>query len=476
MIRFLLLIFLSLVLSTGKANAHPMGNFSINHYSGLEIGSGEIKIRYLLDFAEVPTFQEIQEIDRDENGERSPSEQETYLARKTEALASNLILTVAGKPLPLIPTAHEITFPPGAGGLPTMRLLIVYRAAFPSSVAADSTPVDLTYRDQNYLSRAGWKEMTATGRDGTALINSSLPTRGSELKVYPDGEIQSPPQIIETQFSFALGSMPYIAPSTPETAGAVDQPLRNDRFTALMTGAAPTGPMLLLALAISFGLGALHALSPGHGKTIVAAYLVGARGTARHAFLLGGIVTASHTIGVFLLGFITLYLSKYIVPERLYPWLGLLSGLGIVIIGFSLFRKRWQAMGEDHTDHHPPHPHAADHHHHGHDHGHDHPHAPTLSGLLGLGISGGIVPCPSALVVLLSAIAFHQVGFGLVLILAFSAGLAATLVAIGLLMVYLRGMMGRFNHFGPLRRLLPVLSAAGVTLLGGAIAIGAWIQ
>ncbi|MDC4223589.1 MAG: sulfite exporter TauE/SafE family protein [Candidatus Manganitrophus sp.] len=473
MIRLLFLVLFSLALLTGAANAHPMGNFSINHYSGLEIGPGEIQIRYLLDFAEIPAFQEIQEIDHDGNGERSPSEQEIYLARKTKTLASNLTLTVAGRPLPLIPAAHEITFPPGAGGLPTMRLSIIYHAVLPSLVASDSQPVDLVFRDENYPNRAGWKEMAAVNRDGITLIGSPLPVRGGELKSYPEREIQSPPQIVETRFSIAPG--PATRPNPPPRMAAGRNPLRNDRFTALMTGTTPTGPMLLLALTISFGLGALHALSPGHGKTIVAAYLVGARGTARHAFLLGGIVTASHTIGVFLLGFITLSLSKYIVPERLYSWLGLLSGLGIVIIGFSLFRQRWQAMGDDHADHDHHHSHAENHHH-DHAHDHDHSHAPTFSGLLGLGISGGIVPCPSALVVLLSAIAFHQIGFGLVLILAFSAGLAATLVAIGLLMVYLGGMMGRFNHFSLLRRLLPVLSAAGVTLLGGAIAIGAWIQ
>jgi ABC-type nickel/cobalt efflux system permease component RcnA len=469
--RFVLLVFFSLLLSTGEAAAHPMGNFSINHYSGLEIGAGEITIRYLLDFAEIPTFQEIQEIDRNGDGERSPSEQEIYLARKAESLAANLTLTVDGKPLPLIPTAHEITFPPGAGGLPTLRLSILYRAAL-RSVVGDA-PVNLVYRDDNYPQRAGWKEMAAIGRDSITLIDSPLPARGGELKSYPEGEIQSPPHIVETRFSMALGPAPLSTPPSPKAA-AGNQPLRNDRFTALMTGTTPTGPMLLFALAVSFGLGALHALSPGHGKTIVAAYLVGARGTARHAFLLGGVVTASHTIGVFLLGGVTLYLSKYIVPERLYPWLGLLSGLGIVIIGLSLFRQRWQAIGKDHDDHDQTHSH--DHHHHAHGHGHTHAHAPNLSGLLGLGISGGIVPCPSALVVLLSAIAFHQVGFGLVLILAFSAGLAATLVAIGLLMVSLGGVMKRFDHFGPVGQLLPVLSAAGVTLLGGAIAIGAWIQ
>lgn len=470
--------FFSLLLSVGEAKAHPMGNFSINHSSGIDIGSEEIRIHYLLDLAEIPTFQEMQEIDRDGNGERNPSELESYLAEKATALASNLNLTVAGTRLPLSPTSHEVSFPPGAGGLPTMRLSIDYRAALPSPLSAGGS-VALSYRDGNYAGRAGWKEMTAVGRKGIVLVGSSLPAHGGELKRYPEGEIQSPPQIVETHFSFTLGPAPDAAVTTSPTGSLGGGPLRNDRFTALVSGAVPTGPTLLFALAVSFGLGALHALSPGHGKTIVAAYLVGARGTARHAFLLGGIVTASHTIGVFLLGFITLYLSRYVVPERLYPWLGLFSGLAIVIIGFSLLWQRWQATRHDPSNNHAHrHPHDHDHpHFHEHpDHGHHHPPAPTFSGLLGLGITGGIIPCPSALVVLLSAVAFHQIGFGLVLIVAFSAGLAATLVSIGLLMVYLGGIVGRFDHFGTLGRLLPVLSAAGVTLLGGVIAIGSWIQ
>ncbi len=477
MIRFILFVLFSLLFSIGEANAHPMGNFSINHYSGLEIGPDAVEIRYLLDLAEIPTFQEMQAIDRDGNGVRSPSEQEAYLKEKADALGSNLILTLSEKRLALVPIAREITFPPGAGGLPTMRLSLLYKAALPSPVAAGGS-VHLSYRDDNYAGRAGWKEMAAAGRDGITLIGSPLPARGGELKAYPEAEIQSPPQIVATDFSFMLGPTPTSTATPTQTAAVGKGPIRNDRLTALMTGVPPTGPMLLFALAISFGLGALHALSPGHGKTIVAAYLVGAQGTARHAFFLGGIVTTSHTIGVFLLGFITLSLSKYILPEQLYPWLGLLSGLTIVIIGFSLFRQRWQAMRHHRADHpSPSHPHADDHHHdHGHSHRHDHSHAPTFSGLLGLGMTGGMIPCPSALVVLLSAIAFHQVGFGLVLIVAFSAGLAATLVSIGLIMVYLGGVVRRFDRFSPLQPILPVFSAAGVALLGGVIAIGAWIQ
>ncbi len=207
------------------------------------------------------------------------------------------------------------------------------------------------------------------------------------------------------------------------------------------------GWFLLAALGIAFFWGAAHALSPGHGKSIIAAYLVGSRGTARHAVLLGGTVTVTHTIGVFALGLVTLSLSQFILPDQLYPWLNLVSALLIVGVGLSVLRWR---LGEWRHDRAHAHAHA-----HGHatstattrhdDHGHSHDPALGMRRLLGIGISGGIIPCPTALVVLLAAISLHRVGFGLVLILAFSLGLAATMTGLGLLAVAARGTFRRVN-------------------------------
>jgi ABC-type nickel/cobalt efflux system permease component RcnA len=234
----------------------------------------------------------------------------------------------------------------------------------------------------------------------------------------------------------------------------------------------------VFAALLAAALGAFHALEPGHGKTVVAAYLVGSRGTARHALILGLIVTASHTAGVYLLGGVTLYASRYIVPERLYPWLGAVSGLIIAALGFALFLRRYASRdghhGHEHHGHTHDHAHGH-HHHHGHDHGHHH-HVPSgqtvsLRELFALGITGGIVPCPAALVVLLGAVALRRVGFGLFLIAAFSVGLAAVLIAIGLLMVYARRLMARFQGEGRMvTRWLPLTSSAVMTVLGLAIA------
>ena len=236
---------------------------------------------------------------------------------------------------------------------------------------------------------------------------------------------------------------------------------------------------------VAVGLGALHALEPGHGKTVVAAYLVGSKGTAYHALLLGVIVTISHTAGVYLLGAVTLYSQKYVMADRLYPFLGVLSGILIAGMGFYLFLQRY--VGGEFAHSHGP---------------RGHRHFWDVAGknseksqtelassqarlqesnavaavphrqLLLLGVTGGIVPCPAAIVVLLSAVALHRVVFGLFLIVAFSVGLAAVLVAMGLAVVYARRAMFFLPAEGPLiHRWLPLTSAAMIGILGCTIAI-----
>jgi nickel/cobalt exporter len=247
---------------------------------------------------------------------------------------------------------------------------------------------------------------------------------------------------------------------------------------------------LAAGIAVAFWLGALHALEPGHGKTIVAAYLVGSRGNMKHAALLGATVTFTHTISVFLLGIGTLLLSSYIVPEKIIPALGVVSGVSIVLIGGWLFYKRWRAFlharahAHGHAHHHDHHHH--DHHHHDHDHqhhdhdhhahshshGHDHSHVPqgdiTLGSLMALGASGGLVPCPAAMVLLLSAIAIGHTGLGLLLLIAFSLGLAGVLMAIGMLVIYAKNWLPESskNAEHPLLKFAPVASAFVILCVG----------
>ena len=269
---------------------------------------------------------------------------------------------------------------------------------------------------------------------------------------------------------------------TPIVAKANVQSVTRSSFTDLIITRELTLSAVVIALLVAAALGAFHALEPGHGKTVVAAYLVGSRGTARHALILGLIVTASHTAGVYLLGGVTFFASHYIVPDRLYPWVALASGLTIAAVGLSLFWRRFKegAAGHDHAHDHD-HAHSHDHRHdHGHVHGHEghhhhHEHGVvSLRQLWALGITGGIVPCPAALVVLLSALSLRRVGFGLLLIVAFSLGLALVLIAIGMLMVYARRLVARFDERGPLvTRWLPLASSAVMILLGVSIAVQA---
>jgi nickel/cobalt exporter len=214
--------------------------------------------------------------------------------------------------------------------------------------------------------------------------------------------------------------------------------------------------VLVVMLLAALGWGALHALSPGHGKSMVAAYLIGTRGTSRDAVLLGMTVTVTHTIGVFALGLVTLALSQYILPEQLYPWLTLISGLMVVAVGAGVLRSRLRRRKD------PGHAHS-------HGHGHAHPHGDRrlgTAGILSMGAAAGLLPCPSALVVLLAAIAQHQVALGMLLIVAFSLGLAATLTALGLAVVHARRFVPPRIATSRVAALLPALSAVLVIAIG----------
>ncbi len=553
----LILVLASAAFVPASVHGHPLGNFSINHHAALRVAAEGIEIAYAIDMAEIPTFQEIQE--QNLVPDAAHPSIGPYLSRTADGLRERLHVEINGTRRALRTLARDVVFPPGAGDLPTLRLRAVYRVDLDGAAAPPLN--ELRYRDENFPGRAGWKEIIAVAGPGASLAASSAPEedRSGALSDYPADLLNSPPQDLEAHVVFAvapparvtvasvapppgfpapressgvhservpadLGSRrePADATSRAVTPGApaprttdIRRPLTagtavttsRSAFTQLVTTRELSVGVVLLAIATALGVGAVHALEPGHGKTIVAAYLVGARGTARHAVFLGLVVTASHTAGVFLLGLVTLYASRYVVPERLYPWLGAASGLAIAGLGFWLLLQRVASSGHHHGhDHHHSdyHAHGHGHHHdHGHahdvdhanggDHAHDHPHdhhdhphphheggghghhrhdvPASLRELFTLGITGGIVPCPAALVVLLSAIALRRTGFGLLLIMAFSVGLASVLVGIGLLMVYARRFMARVRGDGPLiRRWLPLASAAAIMALGVTIA------
>jgi ABC-type nickel/cobalt efflux system permease component RcnA len=417
---------------TAQAAAHPLGNFTVNRFSRVEVSGQRVYLLYVLDMAEIPTFQA---------GHIDPA---AYARR----IAANAHLTLAGRPARLVPLGQALAHPPGAGGLRTTRLEVVL--AGPRLAG----PVRLAYRDANYADRIGWKEI---------VVGVHTLSRSDELRAYPKDMLSSPLDVTSVTANVASGSGPDVPPalSHGKLLQAPDR-VADAGFASLVGRSHLSALVILASLAAALFWGAAHALSPGHGKTIVTAYLVGQRGTPRHAALLGLIVTVTHTIGVFALGLVTLALSQFVVPDRLYPWLNLVSGLLVVGIGAAVLRARWLHRRA---------------HAHGHDHDHDHhdPDAGTsFRSLFAVGVSGGLLPCPSALVVLLAAISLHRVAFGLALILAFSAGLALSITGIGVVAVLARSAFRRFSFDGTLIRLLPAASALVILVAGLAMTVHAF--
>ena len=287
-----------------------------------------------------------------------------------------------GEQLALTPVATALETAPGAGGLRTLRLDVTYRAELPRPAGA------LAFRDRNFADRPGWQEVVVTPAGGARLSGATVP--GSDvshaLRAYPEDMLQAPLRVSEARAQLAPGgTVESTASASP--AGTRSGPERfGDRFTALLTDPAPLGAWTIVtSLLVAAMLGAFHALTPGHGKTIVGAYLVGSRGTARHAVFLGLVVTLTHTLGVYLLGLGTLAASAWVVPERLYPWISVLSGLLVVGVGASLVTSRLVAA-------------RAHDHHHDHAHGHDHAHEDTtMRTIISTGTSTTTVtPTPTA--------------------------------------------------------------------------------
>jgi ABC-type nickel/cobalt efflux system permease component RcnA len=439
---------LAFVVAPAPAAAHPLGNFTINRYAGIELAGSSTYVRYALDLAEIPTYQLGAEV-------RAPG----YAAR----LGNKLELTLDGRPAPLRVLESRVTQRPGAAGLTTLRLDVVF--------VAEGRGDSVRFSDHAFGGRIGWREITLSARDGARVLRSDVPSTSEShaLTAYPQDLLRSPLDVS----SAAAIVEPGDEPGTPPAIGAAPAPEhKGGGFEALIEQGDVSVGVLLVSLLIAAFWGAAHALTPGHGKALVAAYLVGTKGTPRHAFLLGGTVTIAHTAGVFAIGLVTLALSQFILPEQLYPWLTLVSGLLVVAVGAAVLRQRlrWRRQPSRGDQHQHEHDHGG--HGHGHTHHHHHRHHDdglTSKGILGVGIAAGLLPCPSALVVLLSAIALHRVGLGLVLILAFSVGLAATITGIGLVAVLARRAFGRLSLDGRVVRALPAVSAALILVVGIAI-------
>jgi ABC-type nickel/cobalt efflux system permease component RcnA len=580
-----LIVVVGVVAVAPAAGAHPLGNFTSNAYAGLRIQPDQVLVDYVVDLAEIPAFREINRIDADGDDELSETERNRYRTGECERLATGLDLTVAGQSVALAPESSRLTFPPGTAGLDTLRLEC--DLVGPTAAIGSGTTVELT--DGNFDGRVGWREITAVG-DRTTVTESDVPeeTSSDRLVEYPEEELTSPlvqrSAIVTVQPGGPAAPDPREDPATPGPLRAFDS------FTSLVSRQTLTIPFAAFAMGVAFMLGTFHALAPGHGKTVIAAYMVSERGSRRQALLLGWTVAVTHTGGVFALGLVVS--NSSIAPESLYPYLGALSGVLVIAIGAALliralrFRRTFghfalgghhhhggfghhhdhghdhgghdhdhgaQGNGHDHdtvADHdadalradlaeHAPGPLAAgvshattvidaaplhdhdtlpnphptrvdghDHdvvtHEHGHDHAathqdghsHDHDHlafddrAPTEDhrrplqpirrrNLMAMGFAGGLVPSPSALLVLLGAITLGRAWFGFLLIVMYGLGMAATLVTAGFLLERVRARIDRrmAQRSNPrlvrLAAALPLITATLVLAGGLVIAIRA---
>ncbi|MFL6447094.1 MAG: hypothetical protein ACJ746_05325 [Bryobacteraceae bacterium] len=483
--------------------AHPMGNFSVSHYSGLTVTPNRIEVRYVLDLAEIPTFELLQSW----NVDRSASADllHKHAIDQCRDWLSQLSFTAGAHTLSPQLGSVKAIIADGAGGLPIIRVEL--------KAHVDDAFGSLRYEDHNYAERAGWKEIVIDAGPSALLTKTSGSNRelSKALTQYPPDPTFAPPQDLRAEVEWRTFT-PVVAPSQRTTSQStapthpqavpVVTPIAQPHATpaapvpaSLTPQAAPLGlvvrgdylsralrgpltfPVIFFALTAAFALGAAHALTPGHGKAIVAAYLVGSRGTLQHAAFLGAAVTFTHTVVVFALGLATLFLFRFIVPEKLTAILGVVSGLSIVAIGAWMFRKRLRhaAHSRKHSHSHEGHSHH-EHSHHHRDHHHErgehtHTHVPdeiSWKGLMALGVSGGLVPCESALVLLLGAIAIGRVGLGLLLLVSFSLGLALVLTGIGALVLYAKNLLPATsrNAEHPLLRYVSVASPAIVIIVG----------
>jgi ABC-type nickel/cobalt efflux system permease component RcnA len=481
----------------GLAAAHPLGNFSINQFARIEVEKSQVKLRAVLDLAEIPTFQESQTIDTNKDGTLSQAELDTYAETISPNYIANLQVSVDGQTVNFRLTAKETGLQNGSGNLPTLRIKWDLIGDLPAS---DSDAVRrFKFENKNYPERIGWSEIVVRQVAGINVFNSTAfgSAITDELKNYPE-DLAAPLQEKTAEFSFTAGAIPQNATPLQNRDGQINAPVVKDKFAELINGEI-TLPVMLVGLLFAFGFGAAHAMSPGHGKTVVGAYLVGSRGTVKHAVFLGLTVTITHTISVFALGIIALFASQYILPERLIPFLSFVSGLLVFFIGLTLFKDRlFAALGwKINRSHSHDHTHIDGHSHvehgfhthddgspHTHDHAHDdlththggstHTHLPpndiSWRNLLALGVSGGLIPCPSALVLMLSAISLNRIGYGIILTLVFSFGLAATLTAVGLVFLYVGKLFDNpALSNNRIIKVLPVFSAFVIACVGAVI-------
>lgn len=583
-------------------SAHPLGNYSINQYSLIDLRGETPKVHYMLDIAEIPSFREMDRLDANIDSAISDEEIDAYLTERVPGIVDKITFTLNGEPVPLRVTRERLEVYEGVGGMPVFNIFLDLEPVSWSWPDGDTV---IDFQSLNHAAARGYREAyvlsdgrfevfkgpwdsdelkylalvledeqgnplfqsfynlfrlelrpgeglveadhpeafdfawTATARSeedepvllAQATRTPAVPIKTAEAPDSASGE--TPPGTIDkadSEVGQASGSVTVVQGRKP------GKPAMSERSSAMLNRIADiirteevTFPMFVIALAVSGLLGMGHAFSPGHGKTVMAAYLIGERGTVWHAFILGIIVTVTHVWSILALGVVSLYFYDSVSEEQFTFWTGVASGGIIVLIGLVLFKQRFTrfvieryggknaAVAHDHGhghDHDHDHGHGEEHHHHehghshgdhGHDHrehGHSHAHAhghhhhhgifghthshvvetedgspPSYKSIMWLGISGGIVPCPAAFIVLMLAINLGRLPLGLMLIVSFSVGLAAVLVGLGIAVVRASGQVRkRIGERSPILLALPVFSSVLITMLGVWLVIWTLIQ
>jgi ABC-type nickel/cobalt efflux system permease component RcnA len=443
--------------------------------------------------AEIPTYAVMRE--RDPSGKLNAAQLAAWAQEQAKTTQTQLTLSLDGSALPLSLTDATAKKRPGAGGLPTLYLVADYTAPLPKN--ATSLAGSLAYHDGTFAGRLGWRD--------AIVAPQTEPTR--ELTAYPSALLGSPRATIDVAAMLAPGRAPRLLAANSEAVVATTPAVasagltRSNQLADMLVSGSRSPWFVVLTLLVAIGLGALHALEPGHGKTLLAVSLVGARATFSQAAILAGALTVAHTAGVLALGFAIIMLKGTLVPENIYPWITLVSGLAVAVIGARAIQRQIQARmplahahahGHDHAHEHvhphEHHPHGHDHAHgdHGHAHAHDHSHddeaharshaipgnkplkfGPTVLAAM----SGGVAPCPAALVVLFAAISQNVLAYGLVAIVFFSVGLAGTLTGLGIGVVRGAAWLQNRPAFDRFVRFAPLVSAIVISTIG-AIMVG----
>ncbi|HLJ84534.1 MAG TPA: hypothetical protein VKT51_10215 [Candidatus Eremiobacteraceae bacterium] len=452
-------IAIAIAMWCSPALAHPLGNFTINHLVKVRQSGNHLDIRYVLDMAEIPTFSVMRarsaSASLDQAGLRAWAHDETQL------VIDGLDVESGGRRIAVEPIGYPaVRTRPGAGGLPTLYYAANFSVLPPSS--------DTTIADQTYPDRIGWKDVV--------VYPATEPT--AELTHYPTALLASPRDVTTASLTRASGGRWTLSQGSADRASATSQgapsQIRSNVLADMLARGPSSAVVIALTLLAAIGLGALHALEPGHGKTLLAVSLVGARATPKQAVTLAAALTIAHTAGVIALGLALLLAARWIVPENIYPWLTAASGLLVVCLGGGALARyvRSRHRAADGHTHHGDHDHAHDG---GAAHGHSHAipgDAPLSFGNVVLvAMSGNIAPCPAALVVMLAALALHQVAYGIVIIVAFGMGLAAVLTGLGLALVRGTAWIARSRAAERFMAHGPVVSACVISVIG-AIMLG----